>query len=68
MPKEYIPNSIFLIKNQKLAKTLSDIKNKNIEFPLIIKPNIGFRGLLVKKINSKEELQNYLKKYNFTLN
>ena len=64
VPKEYIPKSIFVIKNQKFEKTVSDIKNKNIEFPLIIKPNIGFRGLLVKKINSKEEFQNYLKKYN----
>ena len=39
------------------------------EFPLIIKPNIGFRGLLVKKINSERELldigiQEYLDQQN----
>jgi len=64
IPKEYIPTSVFVIKNQKFEKTLTDIKNEKIGFPLIIKPNIGFRGLLVKKINSERELQNYLKKYN----
>jgi len=64
VPDKYKPQSIFVNKNQKFEKTLCNIKNKKIEFPLIIKPNIGFRGLLVKKINSKEELQNYLKKYN----
>jgi len=64
VPDKYKPQSIFVNKNQKFEKTLCNIKNKKIEFPLIIKPNIGFRGLLVKKINSQEELQNYLKKYN----
>jgi len=64
VPEEYIPKSIFVIKNQKFQKTLTAIKNEKIEFPLIIKPNIGFRGLLVKKINSQGELQNYLKKHN----
>ncbi len=64
IPDKYKPQSIFVSKSQQFEKTLSDIKNENIEFPLIIKPNIGFRGLLVKKINSQEELQNYLKKYN----
>ena len=64
VPDTYKPQSIFVSNNQKLKKTLSDLQHEKIEFPLIIKPNIGFRGLLVKKINSQEELHNYLKKYN----
>lgn len=64
VPDKYKPKSIFLNKNQKWKKILADLKKEKIEFPLIIKPNIGFRGLLVKKINSELELQVYLKKYN----
>ncbi|UMB54268.1 D-alanine--D-alanine ligase [Lutibacter sp. A64] len=64
VPDTYKPKSMFVAKNQKLEEILNNLKQKNIEFPLIIKPDIGFRGLLVKKINTEIELQNYLKKYN----
>jgi hypothetical protein len=63
IPSEYKPKTIFIPKNESLAKIYDDLKSEEITFPLIIKPDIGFKGLLVKKINSKEELINYLKKY-----
>ena len=64
VPNTYKPKGIFVAKNREIDKILADLKVEKIEFPLIIKPDIGFRGLLVKKINSKIELQSYLKKYN----
>jgi len=42
---------------------LQEINNKGITFPLIIKPDVGFRGLLVKKIKTELSLINHLKKY-----
>ena len=39
------------------------MKEAQIEFPLIAKPDIGFRGLLVKKVDSIEALKKYLKSY-----
>ena len=64
LPPKYKPKSIFIPKNQSLKKIISDLNSTAVKFPLIIKPDIGFRGLLVKKINSEFELNNYLKKYN----
>lgn len=64
IPPEYRPNTVFVAANSDLDKILTNITTQSIYYPLIIKPDIGFRGLLVKKINNKKELVHYLKKYN----
>ena len=64
VPKKYSPETIFVKKGETIEDVLPKILIHHIKFPLIIKPDIGFRGLLVKKINSEEELSAYIKKYN----
>ncbi len=64
LPLEYRPKTIFIKQNAPFKAVVSEISSEKINFPLIIKPDIGFRGLLVKKINSKNELSTYLNKYN----
>jgi len=64
LPSNYCPNSIYVEKGENIQDILPKITINNIEFPLIIKPDIGFRGLLVTKINNENELSAYLKKYN----
>ena len=63
IPRKYVPKSILHRKNKDIEITLQEINNKGITFPLIIKPDVGFRGLLVKKIKTKSSLINHLKKY-----
>ena len=64
LPSNYCPKSIFVEKGENIEEIAPKITAKNIEFPLIIKPDIGFRGLLVTKIKNDYELSAYLKKYN----
>ncbi len=64
LPEKYKPVSIFIEKGKTIATVLREISSHNITYPLIIKPDIGYRGLLVKKINSEQELSSYFKKYN----
>lgn len=42
---------------------LNALQRANITFPLIAKPDVGFRGLIVEKIQNKEQLANYLAAY-----
>lgn len=63
VPEEFRPKSVLATPNLEFNEVLNKIKKENISFPLIAKPDIGFRGLLVKKINTPEALKNYLKKY-----
>ncbi|HEY9220130.1 MAG TPA: hypothetical protein VIO43_00980 [Lutibacter sp.] len=64
LPSNFCPNTIYVEKEENIQDILSKITKNNIEFPLITKPDIGFRGLLVTKIKDKKELFIYLKKYN----
>lgn len=63
VPKKYKPKSIIVDCNSDFEKIFLKLKEISISFPLIAKPDIGFRGLLVQKINTSEELRTYLKKY-----
>lgn len=67
IPEEYKPISIYIEAENDLSKTLLQIEENNIQYPFIIKPDIGFRGLLVNRIKSENELLHYLKKHK-TLN
>jgi hypothetical protein len=64
LPVKYCPNTIFIGKGKHIEEIIQKITKNNISFPLIIKPDIGFRGLLVAKIINENELSSYLKKYN----
>lgn len=63
IPNGFKPTSIFIKANSNVQNSLENLKKNNIEFPLIVKPDIGFRGLLVKRIYDESELINYLTKY-----
>ena len=63
VPEKYRPKSVLVKPKTTFEEVLSNLKYAEIDFPLIAKPDIGFRGLLVKKIDSKQELENYLINY-----
>jgi len=63
IPEKYLPITIFHKANSDCTETINKINQSNISYPLIAKPDVGFRGLLVKKIASENELKNYLEKY-----
>ncbi len=64
IPEAYKPKSVLLPKNSSLSEAMYKMKKATISFPIIAKPDLGFRGYLVKKINSKNELKTYLDKNN----
>lgn len=63
VPKKHRPKSILIEPNTNFIEVLNLLEKSEISFPLIAKPDIGFRGLLVKKIDAKSELENYLNSY-----
>jgi len=63
IPERFRPKTIFVASNSNIDQVFAKLKLKEINFPLIAKPDVGFRGLLVKKIHSAEELKLYLCQY-----
>jgi hypothetical protein len=67
IPQEYYPKTLLFKAKEDINTVLEDITTKGIKFPLIAKPDIGLRGTAVKKIDSIEELEKYLKSANFDI-
>ncbi|WP_440121201.1 D-alanine--D-alanine ligase [Tenacibaculum sp. Ill] len=63
VPEKHRPKSVLIKPNTDFEIVCKNIQEQKINFPLIAKPDIGFRGLLVEKIASKDALKNYLEKY-----
>jgi len=64
IPDAYKPTTIYIPIKSDIQKILNELSVQHIKYPLIIKPDIGYRGLLVSKIKTEQELVAYLKKYN----
>ncbi len=63
IPERYKPKTILVFPDENFETVLKEIEDATITFPLIAKPDIGFRGTLVKRIFTADELAIYLKKY-----
>jgi hypothetical protein len=65
LPRQWLPPTCFIpaapasTQQKQIEKWM---KAENQSFPIILKPNVGERGMLVKKINRREELASYLEK------
>lgn len=65
IPKQYYPNTELIKEGTTLEQVQEVIAKAGINYPLIAKPDIGLRGSGVKKINTVEDLKQYVLKANF---
>lgn len=59
IPKEFYPATLLFRAGTDGAEVVQAIEDSQLSMPLIAKPDIGMRGLQVKKITSVEELCAY---------
>ncbi len=63
MPEELRPESIFVPNGMPVEEIKRAIEASKLSYPIIVKPNVGFRGLLVKKVNNFEALVAFIQQY-----
>jgi hypothetical protein len=63
LDEKYLPKSLYFKYNSTFEEVKSEIEKKQIGLPFIIKPEIGERGKGVEKMDSFEELEEYLNEY-----
>ena len=59
LPKELYPTTFNVLPTEKFDSLLEKIKEQNIPYPLIVKPEIGGQGVLFRKIDHEAELKHY---------
>ncbi len=59
LPDRFKPITIFIPFGKDSTFVEKEIEAAGLSFPIIAKPDIGERGLMVKKLDNKEELEAY---------
>ena len=59
IPENWIPKTVFVSSEISFNEILSELKSQTINFPIIVKPNIGLKGLGVAELKDSDELENY---------
>jgi hypothetical protein len=60
VPEKYRPGTILVQKGTPISDVLRAMAENHISFPIILKPDIGFRGLCVRKIENAVSLKTKL--------
>lgn len=61
IPPQYVPRTLLLSHTFSAAEVIQTISDEGMLFPLILKPDIGERGFMVKRIDDATEISHYLK-------
>ena len=59
IPFEYYPSTLFFKTGTSLEEIIESIKQRNLKYPLVGKPDIGMKGKMVKKLENENDLINY---------
>ncbi|MFT3795255.1 D-alanine--D-alanine ligase [Flavobacterium sp.] len=65
MPPEHYPKTELVRWGDSIDAVLQTIGIAKIQYPFIVKPDIGLRGSAVKKINNETQLKTYHRKADF---
>ena len=66
IPEQYKPATLFFAPGTAVEKIIQAVIDKQLHYPLVIKPDIGMQGKAVIKVHNDWELQNTVSK--FTVN
>jgi len=59
IPFEYYPATLFFKASSSVQDIPALIRRRNLKYPLIGKPDIGMKGMMVKKLENEKELLSY---------
>jgi hypothetical protein len=59
IPESYYPPTLFFKKMSATEKVLETIRQQQLKFPLVGKPDIGMKGMSVKKLETEYDVVEY---------
>jgi hypothetical protein len=63
VPPQYRPKNVLIQLNDSMENMQSRIDKAGLQFPLVIKPVIGCRGLMVEKVNTFKEAYEHILRF-----
>lgn len=59
LPPETFPSTILIHPSNSFAEVLTKVEAINLEYPFIVKPDVGMVGLMVRVIEDEDQLRKY---------
>ena len=59
MPQEFYPPTLFFKISSSPDEVLQSVSQQKLQFPLVGKPDIGMKGMMVKKLENENDLLAY---------
>jgi len=59
LPDELYPSTFNVLPKEDMAVIKTKLQQRKIEYPLIVKPEVGGQGILFRKIDTEEEFLHY---------
>jgi hypothetical protein len=60
IPESYYPPTLFFKKMSAAEEVLETIRQRQLKFPLVGKPDIGMKGMSVKKLETLNDVKEYV--------
>ncbi len=61
LPQNTFPKTSYVLPSDDIEETIQRLKSDGFTFPFCVKPDVGMKGLLFRKIDNEEELRYYHK-------
>lgn len=62
LPEQLVPRTIYILHELPFETVLEKIKEAGFQYPFIVKPDVGMKGILFRKIESEDQLRKYHEK------
>ena len=62
LPVDSFPKTIYILHDLPFDEMLKKIKEHAFSYPFIVKPDVGMKGMLFRKIDNEEQLKKYHEK------
>jgi hypothetical protein len=59
IPFEYYPSTLFFSNGTSPNEIIELLRQRNLKYPLVGKPDIGMKGMMVKKLENENDLIDY---------
>lgn len=59
LPKELYPKTLYVKKGDSFENVLKQVKEQGFKYPFCVKPEVGMKGLLFRKVDKEEQLKYY---------
>lgn len=59
LPKHLIPNTIYVHPSETIEAVKKKVEEHGFKYPFCVKPDVGMKGLLFRKVDKEEQLQMY---------